>query len=181
MNKYGERLDKTTVRFERLLPGPIERVWQYLTESNKRAKWLASGDTELAINGLVEMNFHNASLSPLPDDEPPQKYCGLPEKMSFSGHVTRCDPPNLLAHTWEFGDEHSEVEYVLSEQEDKVLLVLTHRRLKDDDEILSVSAGWHSHLDILDDVLEGQTPQPFWKSHTALETKYQSRMESNGT
>ena len=41
----GEIIDRQTVRFERLLPGPIERVWAYLTESEKRRKWLASGDT----------------------------------------------------------------------------------------------------------------------------------------
>ncbi len=177
MNNFGERLDKTTVRFERLLPGPIERVWEYITQSDKRAKWLAGGATDLTIDGLVELNFHNASLSPLPDDEPPQKYCSDPEKSSFSGHVTRCDPPHLLAHTWEFAEHHSEVEYSLSEQDDKVLLVLTHRRLKDDDEVLSVSGGWHAHLDILGDVLDGQTPRPYWRTHTALETEYASRLD----
>ena len=35
-----------TVRFERVLPGPVERVWAYLTESDKRAKWLAAGELE---------------------------------------------------------------------------------------------------------------------------------------
>ena len=44
MSKYGERIDETTVRFERLLPGPIERVWQYLTDGDKRAKWLCGGE-----------------------------------------------------------------------------------------------------------------------------------------
>ena len=83
MNSYGERLDKTTVRFERLLPGPIERVWQYISDGEKRAKWLAGGSTELAVDGVVNLEFHNASLSPLPDDPPPNKYCGLPEKMFF--------------------------------------------------------------------------------------------------
>ena len=37
MSKYGERVDDSTVRFERMLPGPIERVWEYLTDSDKRA------------------------------------------------------------------------------------------------------------------------------------------------
>lgn len=32
----GEIIDRQTVRFERLLPGPIERVWAYLTELEKR-------------------------------------------------------------------------------------------------------------------------------------------------
>ena len=40
MNDYGELLDESTVRFERLLPGPIDRVWSYLTKSDKRAQWL---------------------------------------------------------------------------------------------------------------------------------------------
>ena len=31
-----------TVRIERILPGPVERVWAYLTESDKRKKWLAA-------------------------------------------------------------------------------------------------------------------------------------------
>jgi len=175
MNPYGERLDKTTVRFTRLLPGPIERVWRYLTDGDERAKWLAGGSTELAVNGIVELKFHNASLSPLPDDPPPEKYCGLPEKMSFSGQVTRCDPPRLLAHTWESDGDYSEVEYVLSEQDDKVLLVITHARLNRD-ELLSVCGGWHAHLDILGDVLDGQTPRAFWKRHTILEAEYESRM-----
>jgi uncharacterized protein YndB with AHSA1/START domain len=174
MNPYGERLDKTTVRFERLLPGPIERVWQYITDGDKRAKWLAGGSTELAVDGVVNLEFHNASLSPLPDDPPPNKYCGLPEKMSFSGRVTRCDPPHLLAHTWEADGDYSEVEYVLSTVDDKVRIVITHTRLNED-EVLGVSGGWHAHLDILGDVLEGQTPRAFWKNHTALEAEYESR------
>ena len=63
MNDYGELLDAETVRFERLLPGPIERVWSYLTESDKRAQWLCGGETDANIGGNVDMHFHNASLS----------------------------------------------------------------------------------------------------------------------
>lgn len=44
MSEYGELLGESTVRFERLLPGPIERVWRFLTESDKRAQWLCGGD-----------------------------------------------------------------------------------------------------------------------------------------
>ena len=48
MDKYGVVIAPNTIRFERLLPGPIERVWAYLTESEKRAKWLASGAMDLS-------------------------------------------------------------------------------------------------------------------------------------
>jgi hypothetical protein len=91
MSKYGERIDDSTVQFVRLLPGPLERVWEYLTDSDKRATWLAGGTTELKVGGKMEMHFHNASLSTRPDIDPPEKYRDMPEKMSFGGTVTRCE------------------------------------------------------------------------------------------
>ena len=35
-SKMGTSTEPGTVRLERLLPGPIERAWAYLTESDKR-------------------------------------------------------------------------------------------------------------------------------------------------
>ena len=175
MSHYGERIDDTTVRFERLLPGPIERVWHYLTDGEKRARWLCGGEMELRVGGKVEMHFHNASLSSQPDVDPPEKYRDLPEQMSFGGTVTRCEPPRLLAFTWDFEDEPSEVCYELQEAGDRVRLVLTHRKLTSHDEIISASGGWHTHLDILEDVLNGREPQAFWKAHTPLEAEYERR------
>lgn len=173
MAKYGELIDATTVRFERLLPGPIERVWAHLVESEKRALWLCAGKTELQVGGHVEMLFHNASLSSQTDTDPPEKYKELPERMAYSGKVTRCDPPHVLAHTWEDDDGESEVCYELSDKRDKVLLVLTHTRLKPRSKITGVCGGWHTHLDILIDRLEGNEPQPFWRAHTHLEAEYE--------
>lgn len=163
MKEYGELLDDNTVRFERLLPGPIERVWRYLTESDKRAKWLCGGDVETTSNGHVDMHFHNVSLSSDEDIPRPEKYKDRPEKMSFTGKVTRCEPPNVLHHTWDFGDELSEVCYELEEQGDKVKLVLIHKRLETSDTVLSVSTGWHTHLNLLVDVLEDSQRRPFYK------------------
>ena len=40
MNEYGQIIGDGAVRFERLLPGPLERVWQYLTDSQLRANHL---------------------------------------------------------------------------------------------------------------------------------------------
>ena len=178
MGDYGERIDDTTVRFERLLPGPLERVWEYLTDSDRRGSWFASGKTELEVGGRTEMHFHNASLSTQPDIDPPEKYKDMPEKMSFGGTVTRCDPPYVIAHTWEFEDEHSEVCFELQEEDDKVRLILTHRKLNGLDDVLSVSGGWHTHLDILEDVLEGREPQAFWKMHAPLDAEYERRYRS---
>jgi uncharacterized protein YndB with AHSA1/START domain len=176
MNDYGELLDDSTVRFERLLPGPIERVWEYIVESDKRAKWLCAGDIGAGDGAHVDMRFHNETLSNAEDIERPEKYRDMPNEISFTGSVTRWDPPHVVSHTWDFEDESSEVCYELEEVGDKVRLVLTHRRLESGDKILSVSGGWHTHLDILVDVLEGHEPGAFWKKQTALEAEYTARL-----
>ncbi|MFY0535722.1 SRPBCC domain-containing protein [Nannocystis pusilla] len=64
MNDHGQILDPGTVRIERVLPGPIERVWRYITESELRARWLAAGEFELRPGGRAELRFDHASLSP---------------------------------------------------------------------------------------------------------------------
>jgi len=176
MNDYGELLDESTVKFERLLPGPIERVWAYLTESDKRARWLCGGDVETSNGGHVDMHFHNVSLSSDEYSPRPEKYKEMPERVSFEGKVERCEPPHLLEHTWEFGNEKSLVCYELAEQDDKVKLVLTHRRLETKDTVLDVSGGWHTHLNLLVDVLEGRPARPFYKMQLQFESEYAKRL-----
>lgn len=173
MSDYGERLGDNGVRFIRLLPGPIERVWAYLTEGDKRAKWLAGGSTELKPGGAVALTFHNASLSDLPDDPPPPKYADMPDVVSYRGKVVECDPPRLLVHTWADDEGVTQVRYELEPQGEQVRLTLTHTRLTD---LTGVAGGWHTHLDILADVLSGRQARPFWRTHTALEAQYAERM-----
>ena len=43
---YGVLTEPATLTIQRMLPGPIERVWAYLTESDLRRKWLAAGEME---------------------------------------------------------------------------------------------------------------------------------------
>jgi hypothetical protein len=42
-DEYGEVREPGTFRIECLLPGPIERLWSYLTESEKRRRWFGAG------------------------------------------------------------------------------------------------------------------------------------------
>ena len=49
MDEYGVKTAPDTLRIERTLPGPIERVWTYLTDPAKRATWFARGPMELII------------------------------------------------------------------------------------------------------------------------------------
>jgi uncharacterized protein YndB with AHSA1/START domain len=178
MSDYGVFTEPGTVRFERLLLGPIERVWAYLTESDKRGTWLATGKMELRVGGLVELNFRHADLSPQAESIP-EKYQQYENGTSFTGRITACDPPRLLSHTWgEETGEESEVTFELFPRGEKVLLVLTHRRLGDDrDLLLSVASGWHTHLGILIDRLNDRVPLGFWTVHTRMEEEYERRLK----
>ena len=49
----------STIRLERLLPGPVERVWVYLVDSRKRATWLAAGEFDLRLGGDVSVLLAN--------------------------------------------------------------------------------------------------------------------------
>ena len=102
MGEFGVVTERRTVRFQRVLPGPIERVWAYLTESEKRGKWLASGPMELRVGGRVELTFRNSDLSPH-RETPPERYAGS-EGSSLCGRITRCDPPRILSYTWGSSD-----------------------------------------------------------------------------
>lgn len=180
MDDYGERLGQGSVRFRRTLPGPIDRVWAYLTESDKRAKWLAAGETELKKGGRVTLAFDHRQLSPLPDEKPPAKYADMPEQVTFTGVVTRCEPPRLLAYTWVGEDEASEVCYELEETGDRVVLTLTHTKLGSRSDEVGVLGGWHAHLDILEDVLAGREPAPFWRRFKPLDAHYDDTVPPAG-
>lgn len=177
MSEYGERIARGAVRFRRTLPGPIERVWSFLTESDKRARWFCAGETEQLVGGRTELLFHHANLSPLPDDPPPARHANLPDTVAFEGRITRWDPPRVLAYTWYGKDEESDVCIELEEQDGTVLLVLTHTRLRTREDEVGVLGGWHAHLDILADVLHGRVPQPFWRRYAPLDREYESRTE----
>ena len=173
---FGVRTAPDTVRVERLLPGPIERVWQYLTDAELRAQWLAGGEIEPRVDGRVELVFNNSTLTE-DDDPPPAKYAQYAGESRMGGRITEFDPPHVLAYTWgEPDDSHSHVRFELDTKGAQVRLVVTHSRLATRDGMLSVAGGWHAHLDILRDRLNGRTPDGFWRSHTRLEAEYAQRL-----
>lgn len=175
-NGYGVHSEPGSVRFERTLPGPIEQVWAYLTEPEKRGKWLASGPMELRVGGRVQLDFKHNTLSPTIEPTP-ERFKHMENGVCQYGRVTRIEAPRVLSYTWgEENGRESEVTFELTPREKDVLLVLTHRRLGARDEMLSVSGGWHTHLAILEDQLNGRVPRPFWSTHERLENEYRKRL-----
>lgn len=176
MTEYGISDEPGMIRFERVLTGPIERVWSYLTESEKRGKWFASGSMELRVGGRVELNFLHADLSP--HTEPtPDRYKQYEKGHTSYGRIIRYEPPRALSFLWEeeSGDD-SEVTFELTPRGGDTLLVLTHRRLYDRAIMVSVASGWHTHLGVLVDHLNGEEPRPFWSTHAQFEAEYEKRL-----
>jgi len=123
MNARATFIKPSTIHLERLLPGPIERVWAYLTESKKRATWLAGGEFDLRVGGRIELIFNNNELT---DEKAPAGAAGS-GMQKFEGKITRLEPMHLLAHTWKWGDGESDVTYQLEPRGKEVLLTIHHR------------------------------------------------------
>lgn len=178
MNDYAAITEPGTVGIRRMLPGPIERVWAWLTESEPRRKWLASGEMDLRAGGEVHLHFHHAELSPHPEPIP-ERYQSMENGHDSTGRIVECDPPRRLRFSRDESDAApSEVTFDLSPRGIEVLLVVTHRHLADRAAMLNVASGWHTHLDILVDHLNGRLPRPFWVTHATFEADYARRLDA---
>jgi uncharacterized protein YndB with AHSA1/START domain len=171
MNDRAVLITPATMRLERLLPGPLERVWAYLTEADKRATWLCGGEFELRLGGRVQLEFDHAQLSR--EKATPARHKDA-EHARFEGKITRLEPLRALAFSWTFGERPSEVLFELAPRGKEVLLTITHRGLDERTTRLSVMSGWDVHTGILADVLNGTEPRPFWSTHARLEKEYEA-------
>jgi len=164
-------IEPGTVKLERLLPGPVERAWAYLTESDKRATWLAAGEFDLRLGGKIRLEFDNSKL---PNDEEGLKKHPGTGIHTFTGKITRLEPQSVLAYTWLWGDNETEVTYELTPKGKDVLLTIVHRRLTPE-VAKNVVGGWDVHTGILADILNGVKPRPFWTTHDRLAGVYAAR------
>ena len=154
-----------TVRLQRLLPGPIERIWSYLTESDLRRQWLAAGDMDLQVGAPFELTWHNDTLTDPPGARPE----GFGTEHSMQSRITELDPPRRLAFTWGGG----EVSFELEPRGGQVLLTLVHAGISDRSNMVMIGAGWHMHLDVLAARASGTAPEPFWDGWNRLYDEYE--------
>lgn len=144
MNENAQMTTAKSVRFERLLAGPIERVWEHLTETKLLPGWFGDGVIEHHSGGEVRlMDGH------------------------IRGVVTQWNPPRRLAYTWNVfnpGEDvsHYPESYLTFELEPRgknVLLTLTHVPILDRFEKQN-AMGWHTFLDMLAAAVRGSSPEP---------------------
>lgn len=169
LDAFGELIEPTTLRIQRLLPGPIERIWAYLTDSDLRRKWLAAGAMELMVGAPFKLTWRNEELN----DPPSKRPDGFPEEHSMESRITELEPLRKLSIAW---SNSGDVTFELEPKGKGVLLTVTHRRLPDRATMLKVGAGWHMHLDILVARASGEEPAPFWDGWARLQKDYDRRL-----
>jgi len=167
-NDYGTISEGSTLTIQRWLPGPVERIWTYLTDSDHRRRWLAAGEMRLAPAASFEFVWRNGELSDPSDPRP----AGFPEEARMSSHVIAVDPMRMLRIAWGKGD----VTFELMPKGEKVLLTLTHRGLDDRGARTMIAAGWHMHLDILVARVSGKESVSFWSGWAQLRDTYEQRL-----
>jgi uncharacterized protein YndB with AHSA1/START domain len=128
------------VRFERVLPGPAEKVWAVLTDTRWLQGWYGAGSIEPQLGGKVElMGGH------------------------IRGTVTQWDPPRRLAYSWNVfnpGDAvspypESYLILTLNPAGNDVALTLEHLPVLE--RFVKLNAmGWHTYLDMVTAALHGE-------------------------
>ena len=173
MNGHGILIDQQTLQFERLLPGPIERVWDYLTKPELRAKWFADGDMEQKNGGALTLIWRNDELGARPGS-PPEHMKNFGGTHQSQNIVLAWEPPHRLVFDWSDGIDNgrSQVEFLLKAEGDKVRLTLTHSRLNKSDNRAKFAGGWHIHLLMLSELLESDVKSGFWESFDGLPAEY---------
>lgn len=167
MSESGKIIDATTVRFERLVDGPIERVWDYLCKREFLSTWLADG--ELGPGGAEFTLKLEGRKVPM--------HTGA----KIVGVVTRFDPPRTLSYTWNHiapgasapTTPESVVTFELEPRGNKVLIVLTHGRIAPEF-LARLSTGWHAFLDIMALRRQEMEPAPLQEMFGQLLPKYEA-------
>lgn len=147
LHAQGEMSSVPCVTFTRLLPGPIERVWSYLTDPKKLPTWYG----EVA---LIEPR--QGGKIRLVDGH-------------IRGIVTQWQPPHKLVYTWNVFDTGAAEDAVsaypesyptfeLEPRAKEVLLTFKHFPILERF-IPQNAMGWHTMLDMLTAVLNGQPVQ----------------------
>jgi uncharacterized protein YndB with AHSA1/START domain len=169
LDAFGVLTEPATLTIQRLLPGPIERVWAYLTEGELRRQWLAAGPMEMRVGAPFEFVWRNNELTDPPGQRPP----GFADEHRMQSRIIELDPPRKLAIAWQGSGD---VSFELAAKGGEVLLTLIHRRLPDRAMMLKVAPGWHMHLDILVARATGKAPAPFWDGWSRLQKEYAVRI-----
>ena len=161
--------EPATVRLQRLLPGPIEKVWSYITDSELRGKWLATGPMDLRVGGKVELVWRNDNLTDHREERPPGFGRGAPA--GKPDHPSRSAPPSRFRLGWrQRGDVSTRAAAGRNPAHDHA------QQAAEPQPMLGVSSGWHAHVDVLEARLRGEELPFFWRNFSVLKAEYDKRI-----
>jgi uncharacterized protein YndB with AHSA1/START domain len=156
-----ERVAPDTIRLERELDAPVDKVWRYLTEADLRREWFMGG-TDARESGEFELLNDHDNLSD--EDVPyPENYAEFKGRV-WNERVIRFEPPRLLETTF-MGGKNGNVTYELFPDGDRTRLVLTHSGIQSGTGAQDFGSGWNSHLTVLHEKLAGRSIRNFWELH----------------
>lgn len=145
MSSLGESVRVDAVKFVRFLPASPDSVWAFLTDTSKITAWYgADGRIEPRAGGAVWlMGGH------------------------IQGVVTQWKPGRKLAYTWnvfapgetESGYPESYLTFEIQPDGPVTQLTLTHMPIPPQFSP-QTKLGWHTYLDLVTVVSQGETPQP---------------------
>ena len=137
----------TTVRFDRRLRHPVERVWEALTDPDELRSWWGDTKLELVEGGLFQLRWRNTDENG--------------HVATLDGTITGIDPPRLLEISADWGSTapnqpgtRTHLTWELEPDGDHTLLHFTNK-VDAPTQDVRTAAGWHLHLDALATVLAG--------------------------
>jgi uncharacterized protein YndB with AHSA1/START domain len=133
-----------TLRFERRLAHPPEKVWKALTDPSELTHWFPQ-DLDGTFEPGAKLRFAFRGEPPVLDGN---------VIADFTGEVLELDPPRLLAYSW--GEDV--LRWSLTPDGDGCLLVFTDT-FRELGKAARDGAGWHVCLEGLEALLAGK-PAP---------------------
>ncbi|MGH2894985.1 MAG: SRPBCC family protein [Solirubrobacteraceae bacterium] len=145
---HYEQLNGTPlVRFERTFPHAVTQVWEAITDPARLQKWFPTTVEFDELRAEEPITFRFAD-----DRYPP-----------MSGAFREVSPPERLVFSW--GDDL--LIFELEERDGGARCRLAFSVILDSaDKAARDAAGWDDCLDMLDDVVSGETPERPWKSES---------------
>jgi uncharacterized protein YndB with AHSA1/START domain len=151
-----------TIRLERVLDAPVEKVWRYLTRAELRSQWFMGG-TDAGPKGEFDLVVDHDKLSEDKNVAYPEGYAQFKGTV-WTEKVIRFEPPRLLETTFQSG-KNGTVTYELFPEGEKTRLVLTHSGIVSPVGAQDFGSGWNSHLTVLAERLAGRSVKDFWALH----------------
>lgn len=173
---FVRQICPSTVELKRKLPAAPARVWEYLVDPDLRQLWFCGGETGCQPGDPFVMAFDHSKLS----ESAPPEGMSCAEQMELSGEITIFRPPHELAYVWPDAEcgPGTLVTIRLEAVEEQTLLSLTHERLNNTNFLQGASAGWHTHFDLLADLMNQIATRNFWERYAQLSRLYQQRYQA---